>query len=146
MKWCSSSTKSTARRSTAAPVPSRAWPAGRTLVGVFAQRSRRRPNRLGVSICRLTAVDGLDIRVSGLDVAAGAATGPAGDETGVLAHMPPRPRRDGMRGGAPKPWRGGGTRRVTCGVCLPSSTSRSGKWRNRRWAALVVINNLTPGA
>jgi tRNA (adenine37-N6)-methyltransferase len=39
------------------------WP----LVGVFAQRGKNRPNRLGVSRCRLIAVDGLDVRVHGLD-------------------------------------------------------------------------------
>lgn len=39
------------------------WPA----VGMFAQRARMRPNRLGVSTCRLLSVDGLDIGVQGLD-------------------------------------------------------------------------------
>jgi tRNA (adenine37-N6)-methyltransferase len=39
------------------------WPA----VGMFAQRARMRPNRLGVSTCRLLAVDGLDLQVQGLD-------------------------------------------------------------------------------
>ncbi|MFJ8039871.1 SAM-dependent methyltransferase [Kitasatospora sp. NPDC096147] len=43
------------------------WP----LVGIFAQRGRNRPNRLGVSRCRLHRVDGLDLRVSGLDAVAG---------------------------------------------------------------------------
>ncbi|MFG2721249.1 TrmO family methyltransferase [Streptomyces sp. NPDC048416] len=41
------------------------------MAGIFAQRSRRRPNRLGVSRCRLVAVDGLDLRVTGLDAVAG---------------------------------------------------------------------------
>lgn len=41
------------------------------LVGIFAQRSRRRPNRLGVSRCRITSVSGLDVHVSGLDAVAG---------------------------------------------------------------------------
>ncbi|WP_395365684.1 SAM-dependent methyltransferase [Streptomyces sp. YH02] len=40
-------------------------------VGIFAQRSRRRPNRLGVSRCRLVAVDGLDVHVTGLDAVTG---------------------------------------------------------------------------
>jgi len=40
-----------------------AWPA----VGMFAQRARMRPNRLGVSTCRLEAVDGTDLHVRGLD-------------------------------------------------------------------------------
>lgn len=39
------------------------WPR----VGIFAQRARNRPNRLGVSRCRLLGVDGLDIHVAGLD-------------------------------------------------------------------------------
>ena len=39
------------------------WPE----VGMFAQRARMRPNRLGVSTCRLTAVDGLALHVRGLD-------------------------------------------------------------------------------
>ena len=39
------------------------WP----LVGIFAQRGKNRPNRLGVSRCRLAKVDGLDVHVEGLD-------------------------------------------------------------------------------
>jgi tRNA-Thr(GGU) m(6)t(6)A37 methyltransferase TsaA len=39
------------------------WPE----VGMFAQGARMRPNRLGVSTCRLVQVDGLDLRVRGLD-------------------------------------------------------------------------------
>ena len=39
------------------------WPE----VGMFAQRARMRPNRLGVSACALLGVDGLDLRVRGLD-------------------------------------------------------------------------------
>ncbi|MGP3955904.1 SAM-dependent methyltransferase [Nonomuraea sp. 3N208] len=39
------------------------WPR----VGIFAQRAKNRPNRLGVSRCQLLAVDGLDVRVRGLD-------------------------------------------------------------------------------
>ena len=39
------------------------WPE----VGIFAQRAKGRPNRLGVSICRLLAVDGLTLVVHGLD-------------------------------------------------------------------------------
>jgi tRNA (Thr-GGU) A37 N-methylase len=39
------------------------WP----LVGIFAQRGKDRPNRLGVSICRVEGVDGLDVAVRGLD-------------------------------------------------------------------------------
>jgi tRNA-Thr(GGU) m(6)t(6)A37 methyltransferase TsaA len=39
------------------------WP----LVGVFAQRNKARPNRLGATTCRLLAVEGLTLRVRGLD-------------------------------------------------------------------------------
>jgi tRNA (adenine37-N6)-methyltransferase len=43
------------------------WPR----VGMFAQRAKMRPNRLGVSNCALIGVDGLDLRVRGLDAVAG---------------------------------------------------------------------------
>jgi tRNA-Thr(GGU) m(6)t(6)A37 methyltransferase TsaA len=39
------------------------WP----LVGIFAQRAKGRPNRLGVSTCELVSVDGLAVKVRGLD-------------------------------------------------------------------------------
>ena len=39
------------------------WPE----VGIFAQRGRVRPNRLGVSVCRILGVDGVTVRVAGLD-------------------------------------------------------------------------------
>ncbi|HEX2590352.1 MAG TPA: SAM-dependent methyltransferase [Rhizomicrobium sp.] len=39
------------------------WP----LVGILAQRGKGRPNRLGVTVCKLLSVDGLTIRVQGLD-------------------------------------------------------------------------------
>jgi tRNA-Thr(GGU) m(6)t(6)A37 methyltransferase TsaA len=39
------------------------WPA----VGIFAQRAKARPNRIGVSTCRLLGIDGLRLRVRGLD-------------------------------------------------------------------------------
>ncbi|HVA06590.1 MAG TPA: SAM-dependent methyltransferase [Acidimicrobiales bacterium] len=43
------------------------WPR----VGMFAQRAKMRPNRLGVSNCRLLAVDGMDLHVRGLDAVDG---------------------------------------------------------------------------
>ncbi len=43
------------------------WPE----VGMFAQRARMRPNRLGVSTCRLAVVEGLDLYVRGLDAVDG---------------------------------------------------------------------------
>lgn len=39
------------------------WP----LVGIFAQRGKNRPNRLGLCTCRIVAVDGLSVEVEGLD-------------------------------------------------------------------------------
>jgi tRNA-Thr(GGU) m(6)t(6)A37 methyltransferase TsaA len=39
------------------------WP----LVGIFAQRGRSRPNRLGVCVCGILKVEGLKISVEGLD-------------------------------------------------------------------------------
>ncbi len=39
------------------------WP----LVGIFAQRGKGRPNRIGVSVCRLLSVAGTTLKVRGLD-------------------------------------------------------------------------------
>lgn len=39
------------------------WP----LVGIFAQRAKNRPNRIGATVCKLLSLDGLNVRVSGLD-------------------------------------------------------------------------------
>ena len=44
-----------------------AWPK----VGIFAQRGKARPNLLGVSTCRILGVDGLKIKVQGLDAVDG---------------------------------------------------------------------------
>jgi tRNA-Thr(GGU) m(6)t(6)A37 methyltransferase TsaA len=43
------------------------WP----LVGIFAQRAKRRPNRIGVTTCRVVSVDGTRLTVEGLDAMAG---------------------------------------------------------------------------
>lgn len=43
------------------------WPA----VGIFAQRAKGRPNRIGVSRCRLLRVDGRDLHVADLDAVDG---------------------------------------------------------------------------
>jgi tRNA (Thr-GGU) A37 N-methylase len=43
------------------------WP----LVGIFAQRGRVRPNRLGVSVCRIESVEGTRVHVVGLDAVDG---------------------------------------------------------------------------
>lgn len=40
-----------------------AWPR----VGILAQRAKDRPNRIGLTTCRVLRVDGLRIEVSGLD-------------------------------------------------------------------------------
>ncbi len=45
-------------------------PRGRTdwpKVGILAQRGKDRPNRIGVTVCRLLSVDGLLLAVRGLD-------------------------------------------------------------------------------
>lgn len=39
------------------------WPK----VGIFAQRAKNRPNRIGVTVCRLVAVEGLQLMVEGFD-------------------------------------------------------------------------------
>jgi tRNA-Thr(GGU) m(6)t(6)A37 methyltransferase TsaA len=39
------------------------WP----LVGIFAQRGKNRPNRIGLTICRVLKVDDLRVHVAGLD-------------------------------------------------------------------------------
>jgi tRNA-Thr(GGU) m(6)t(6)A37 methyltransferase TsaA len=44
-----------------------AWPE----VGIFAQRVKNRPNRLGLTTCELLAVDGTELRVRGLDAVDG---------------------------------------------------------------------------
>jgi len=43
------------------------WPR----VGIFAQHGRMRPNRIGASICRLLAVDGLALELADLDAVDG---------------------------------------------------------------------------
>jgi len=40
-----------------------AWP----LVGIFAQRGRNRPNRIGSTICRVVRVEGVKLHVAELD-------------------------------------------------------------------------------
>lgn len=45
------------------PRGNKAWPK----VGIFAQRGKNRPSRIGVSICRVLGVDGLALEVEGLD-------------------------------------------------------------------------------
>ena len=49
------------------PRGNEAWPR----VGILAQRAKDRPNRIGLTTCRVLAVDGLRIEVSGLDAIEG---------------------------------------------------------------------------
>jgi tRNA-Thr(GGU) m(6)t(6)A37 methyltransferase TsaA len=39
------------------------WPA----VGIFAQRAKNRPNRIGTTVCRLAGIEGLSVTVESLD-------------------------------------------------------------------------------
>jgi tRNA (Thr-GGU) A37 N-methylase len=59
------------------------WPR----VGILAQRGRNRPNRIGVSVAEVVAVDGLALRVRGLDAIAGT---PVLDVKPVMAGFLPR--------------------------------------------------------
>jgi tRNA-Thr(GGU) m(6)t(6)A37 methyltransferase TsaA len=43
------------------------WP----LAGIFAQRGKNRPNRIGVSVCEILGVDGRTLKVRGLDAVDG---------------------------------------------------------------------------
>jgi len=45
------------------PRGNEAWPK----VGIFAQRAKGRPNRIGITTCELITVEGLTLRVRGLD-------------------------------------------------------------------------------
>jgi tRNA (Thr-GGU) A37 N-methylase len=45
------------------PRNNREWPR----VGIFAQRGKNRPNRIGTTICRVDHVEGLRLHVTGLD-------------------------------------------------------------------------------
>jgi tRNA-Thr(GGU) m(6)t(6)A37 methyltransferase TsaA len=59
------------------------WPR----IGVFAQRGKNRPNRLGLSRCDLVRVDGLDVHVAGLDAIDGT---PVVDIKPYMAEFGPR--------------------------------------------------------
>jgi tRNA-Thr(GGU) m(6)t(6)A37 methyltransferase TsaA len=59
------------------------WPK----VGIFAQRGRNRPNRIGVSVCRIAQVSCLSLRVQGLDAIDGT---PVLDIKPVLSGFLPR--------------------------------------------------------
>lgn len=59
------------------------WPR----VGIFAQRGKNRPNRLGVTVCRIIGVTGLALKVEGLDAIDGT---PVIDIKPVMAGFLPR--------------------------------------------------------
>lgn len=61
------------------------WP----VVGIFAQRGKGRPNRIGVSVCRLLKVEGLVLDVEGLDAIDGS---PVLDVKPVMKGFLPRGR------------------------------------------------------
>jgi tRNA (Thr-GGU) A37 N-methylase len=83
----------TVERGARRPRGNEAWP----LVGMFAQRGKNRPNRIGVTICRLDRVVGLALHVTGLD---------AIDQTPVL-DIKPWVKEFGPRGEIRQPaWMG----------------------------------------
>lgn len=59
------------------------WP----LVGIFAQRGKNRPNRLGVTVCNIVGVEGRSLVVEGLDAIDGT---PVVDIKPVLKGFLPR--------------------------------------------------------
>lgn len=59
------------------------WP----LTGIFAQRGRNRPNRLGVSVCRVLRIEGSTLYVAGLDAIDGT---PVVDIKPVMSGFLPR--------------------------------------------------------
>jgi tRNA (Thr-GGU) A37 N-methylase len=59
------------------------WPK----VGIFAQRGKDRPGRIGVSICRIVRVEGLAVEVEGLDAIDGS---PVLDIKPVMSGFLPR--------------------------------------------------------
>jgi tRNA (adenine37-N6)-methyltransferase len=61
------------------------WPK----VGIFAQRGKNRPSRIGVSVCNIVNVDGLSLEVEGLDAIDGT---PVLDIKPVMSGFLPRGR------------------------------------------------------
>src|SRR3954471_12874372 len=59
------------------------WPE----VGIFAQRGKGRPNRIGISTCRLLSVAGTRVQVQGLDAIDGT---PVLDLKPYIRHVRPR--------------------------------------------------------
>jgi tRNA-Thr(GGU) m(6)t(6)A37 methyltransferase TsaA len=67
------------------------------LTGVFATRSPARPNLIGMTLCRILAIEGRTIRVEHID---------ALDNTPVLDLKPYIPESDGDRRALVPPWIG----------------------------------------
>ena len=59
------------------------WPR----IGIFAQRGKNRPNRLGLTVCRIVSVDGLRLTLTGLDAIDGT---PVLDIKPVMSGFAPR--------------------------------------------------------
>jgi tRNA-Thr(GGU) m(6)t(6)A37 methyltransferase TsaA len=59
------------------------WPK----IGIFAQRGKGRPNRIGATVCNVVSVDGLSLRVVGLDAIDGT---PVIDIKPVMSGFQPR--------------------------------------------------------
>lgn len=75
-------------RKTRHPRENPKWPK----VGIFAQRGRKRPNRIGATICELVSVNGVSIHVRGLDAFDGS---PVLDIKPVMAEF--LPEKGGVR-------------------------------------------------
>jgi tRNA-Thr(GGU) m(6)t(6)A37 methyltransferase TsaA len=67
------------------PRDNASWPA----VGIFAQRGKNRPNRIGVSVCRLVRVSGTRLIVAEIDAINGT---PVLDIKPVMVEFLPRER------------------------------------------------------
>lgn len=65
------------------PRGNEAWPR----IGIFAQRGKNRPNRIGVTVCEVVAVRGLVLEVKGLDAIDGT---PVLDIKPVMSGFAPR--------------------------------------------------------
>lgn len=74
--------ESTVETGTRHPRENPNWPK----IGIFAQRGRKRPNRIGATICEIVSVSGLSLRVRGLDAFSGS---PVLDIKPVMAEFLP---------------------------------------------------------
>jgi tRNA (Thr-GGU) A37 N-methylase len=65
------------------PRGNKAWPR----IGIFTQRGKNRPNRIGVTVCVILGVEGLNLKVQGLDAIDGT---PVLDIKPVMSGFAPR--------------------------------------------------------